>query len=79
MSIMNIHYDVTGLLTVVCGLQELGREEGGSKLIAHILISRSLPVADNWIDEDAVSPTCFKTEKHILVKYKSVIHYWNEF
>ena len=37
---MNIHYDVTGLLTVVwrshSGLQELGREEGGSILIAHI-------------------------------------------
>ena len=41
---MNIHYDVTGLLTVVwshtqvrlSGLQELGREEGGYKLIVHI-------------------------------------------
>ena len=43
---MNIHYDVTGLLTVVwrshsvrlSGLQQLGREEGGggSELIAHI-------------------------------------------
>ena len=34
------------------GLSELAREERGSELIAHILISRSLPVADNWIDED---------------------------
>ena len=40
---MNIHYDVTGLLTVVChtqvrffGLPELAKEEGGSELIAHI-------------------------------------------
>ena len=41
---MNIHYDVTGLLTVVWGvtqvrlfgLPELAREEGGSELIAHI-------------------------------------------
>ena len=42
---MNIHYDVTGLLTVVFrshsvqilyGLPELAREEGGSELIAHI-------------------------------------------
>ena len=33
---MNIHYDVTGLLTVVWRSQELGREEGGSILIAHI-------------------------------------------
>ena len=40
---MNIHYDVTGLLTVVgghtrvrlSGLQDLAREEGGSELIAH--------------------------------------------
>ena len=47
---MNIHYDVTGLLTVKCGghtqvrssgESELAREEGGSVLI------RSLPVADN--------------------------------
>ena len=45
------------------GLQELGMEEGGSELIAHIrdikesagsrqLDRWSLPVADNWIDED---------------------------
>ena len=41
---MNIHYDVTGLLTVVWrsnqvrlfGLPELAREEGGSELKAHI-------------------------------------------
>ena len=41
------------------GLQELGREEGGgSELIAHIyVISRSLPVADTWIDID-VSRIC---------------------
>ena len=39
-SIMNIHYDVTGSLTVVwrshSGQIELGREEGGFELIAHI-------------------------------------------
>ena len=35
------------------GLQELGREEGGSELIAHIRVIQVLPVADNWIDEDA--------------------------
>ena len=33
----------------------LGREEGGSELIANIRVSRSLPVADNWIDEDATT------------------------
>ena len=41
---MNIHYDVTGLLTVVWRShsgqivwpQELAREEGGSELIAHL-------------------------------------------
>ena len=39
---MNIHYDVTGLLTVVwrslrsSGLLELAGEEGGSELIADI-------------------------------------------
>ena len=40
---MNIHYDVTGLLTVVwrshsgqlSGLHELAREEGGYELIIH--------------------------------------------
>ena len=43
-SYMNTHYDVIGLLTVVWRShsgqivwpQELGREEGGSELIAHI-------------------------------------------
>ena len=29
------------------------REEGGSELIAHIRVIQVLPVADNWIDEDA--------------------------
>ena len=38
---MNIHYDVTGLLSAVwkvnlSGLSELAREEGGRILIAHI-------------------------------------------
>ena len=47
---MNIHYDVTSLLTVVWRSQSgqivwpagVGQGRGGS---------RSLPVADNWIDE----------------------------
>ena len=30
------------------------REEVGSELIAHIRVIQVLPVADNWIDEDAV-------------------------
>ena len=36
------------------GLSELARDEGGSVLISHKLwvISRSLSVADDWIDED---------------------------
>ena len=34
------------------GLSELAREEGGSVLIADM--RDSLPVADNWIDEDAI-------------------------
>ena len=34
------------------GLQELGREEGGSELIAHIRDIKESAVADNWIDED---------------------------
>ena len=29
------------------------REEGGSEHIAHIRVIQVLPVADNWIDEDA--------------------------
>ena len=34
---MNIYYDVTGHTQVrLSGLQELGREEGGPELIAHI-------------------------------------------
>ena len=33
------------------GQQELGREEGGSKYIAHIRDIKE-SVADNWIDED---------------------------
>ena len=32
------------------------REEGGSELIAHIRVIQVLPVADNWIDEDANTP-----------------------
>ena len=39
------------------GLQELGSEEGGSELIAHIRVIQVLPVADNWIDEDEVGGT----------------------
>ena len=60
---MNIHYDLTALLTVVwrshsgqivwaAGAGQ-GGGGGGSELIAHNAISRSLPVADNWMDEDA--------------------------
>ena len=59
---MNIHYGVTGLLSTVwkvtqvnlSGLSELAREEGGRILIAHMLIWKSLPVADNLIDVDAL-------------------------
>ena len=61
---MNIHYDVTGLLTAAWRSHsgqivwaawincELAREEGGSEHIAHIRVIQVLPVADNWIDED---------------------------
>ena len=62
---MNIHYDVTGLLTAAWRSHsgqivwaawincELAREEEvGSELIAHIRVIQVLPVADNWIDED---------------------------
>ena len=41
-----------------------GREEGGSELIAHIRVIQVLPVADNWIDEDAITITVLY--KHIL-------------
>ena len=48
---MNIHYDVTHLLSAVW---KLAREEVGRIHIALILISRRLPVPDNLIDEDAI-------------------------
>ena len=57
---MNINYDVTGLLTVVWRSRS-GQivwaawiVQGGGGLWTHstYVISRSLPVADNWIDED---------------------------
>ena len=37
------------------------REEGGSELIAHIRVIQVLPVADNWIDEDAVKHHLFNS------------------
>ena len=33
---------------------------GGSELIAHIRVIQVLPVADNWIDEDAGVPAFFR-------------------
>ena len=64
---MNIHYDVTSLLTAGGGHTQVRlfgphestvnwpgrrREEEGSELLAHIQVIQVLPVADNWIDED---------------------------
>ena len=39
------------------------REEGGSEHIAHIRVIQVLPVAENWIDEDAyiLIATCIVT------------------
>ena len=62
---MNIHYDITSLLSAVwkvnlSRLSELAREEGGGRiLIAHMLISRCLLVY-NWIDEDGQAVTSAK-------------------
>ena len=64
---MNIHYDVTGLLT---GMEVTLRSDclacrswagkRGVLYSKHIyVISRSLPVADYWIDEDAYSEPLF--------------------
>ena len=54
------------------GLQELGREEGGSELIAHV-ISRSLPVADNWIDDDVTNtPVCVLSGNESALKTRSL-------
>ena len=66
---MNIHYDVTGLLTAVWRSHsgqivwaawincELAREEeGGGGFWTHSTyrVIQVLPVADNWIDEDDI-------------------------
>ena len=37
------------------------REEGGFEPIAHIRVIQVLPVADNWIDEDAFRPPTITT------------------
>ena len=44
---MNIHYDVTGLLSAVGKVCQGG---GGSYTHSTCVISRSLSVEDNWID-----------------------------
>ena len=57
-----MHYDITGLLTVIWRSHSgqivwpagVGQGRGGFRTHSTYIyvISRSLPVADNWIDED---------------------------